>query len=193
MVVVAAWALAGCAEPRDAVFGPVDAVAAVADAVPPMLMLKAGHAPGPPELTVAFSIEARHVAGAAAWSLDFGDGTPPLHGTALPTHVRHTYAAPGTYVVVLRLQDEHGQTTSSLPVVVAAPPAKAAASSAGHAVGHASSGKAHRATPAVHLRVLSENATGEDAGHAKHKHPKEDKASAGAWTRHRGKHGRHKG
>lgn len=48
------------------------------------------------------------------WSLDPGDGSPPLTGTGTPPAVDHTYTQAGTYTAVLRVVDDKGSSDSAV-------------------------------------------------------------------------------
>lgn len=66
-----------------------------------------GRAPWP----VSFTLDARDPdGGIQRWSLDFGDGTPPLRGEGAPpnTTVRHVYEQAGTFAATLDAVDDDG-------------------------------------------------------------------------------------
>jgi PKD repeat protein len=54
-----------------------------------------------------------------AWTWDFGDGTAKQY----EQNVQHTYAAPGNYIVTLRVENGAGSDSTAAPVtIVASPP-----------------------------------------------------------------------
>ena len=57
-----------------------------------------------------------------AWTLDFGDGTPPAIGTDVTVPVEHTYQEEGIYTATLEVKDNAGQKDqASVVITVLAP------------------------------------------------------------------------
>ncbi len=88
----------------------------------------------------------------ASYHLDFGDGSQPRTGTALPRSVRHRFAQPGGYRLTLTVVTSHRRTARGQRIVrVLAPPRPAVA-------------QAPTPSPAVYVDAAVDPATYADAG-----------------------------
>lgn len=55
------------------------------------------------------------------WTLDFGDGSPVLNGTALPDTQTHEYTIPGNYTATFTLNDGQELVAYTSDIVADAP------------------------------------------------------------------------
>ena len=53
-----------------------------------------------------------------SFTFDFGDGSPPVHGTDISTPIKHTYQTPGQYFARFSVTDNRG-ATASVKVLIA--------------------------------------------------------------------------
>lgn len=86
----------------------------------PTANLTANATSGSAPLLVNFTLGGRDADGdALSWRLDFGDGSAPVNGTALPASIEHSYAA-GNHSATLTVSDGKANATANATVAVAA-------------------------------------------------------------------------
>lgn len=92
---------------------------------PPAVRLTANATRGPAPLAVAFTLAASDGDGEVErWSLDFGDGTPPLRGQGAPPEATfvHTYASPRAFEARVEAADDDGLVATATVALAAHPP-----------------------------------------------------------------------
>ncbi len=86
---------------------------------PPVAVFSASTVQGPAPLTVSFDASQSYAStgySITSYSWSFGDGSP----TGSDRRVSHTYTQPGSFQVVLTVQDSSGQTSRSSPLTITA-------------------------------------------------------------------------